>query len=185
MWQHLSGSCHYDGSLLPLSSEAPPTPQWVAGGGRPAAAAPPILPLLLLHPLWAHTTTTSTTGNGPNSTFFLNVSIPLGFLDVDVWFQNSPKGKSRFWQSGSAQVAVLHQKHDRGPVSAEFTWCFWRSCWSVHPNVISQSVSGPGLCTIRAGAEEQTGSIPCTIQPPSGCLSWLPGGSMLEEPWVL
>lgn len=98
---------HYDGRLLPLSSVAPPTPQWVAGGGRPAAAAPPILPLLLLHPLIPIVSTH--TSDGPNSKFFLNVSIPLGLLYVDGCFRNSPKGKSQ-----SAQVAMSHQKHDRG-----------------------------------------------------------------------
>lgn len=35
--------------------------------------------------------------------------------------------------------------------------------------MISQSVSGLGLCTIKAGAAEETGSILCMIQPPSGC----------------
>lgn len=35
--------------------------------------------------------------------------------------------------------------------------------------MISQPVSGSGLCTIKAGAAEKTGSILCMIQPPSGC----------------
>lgn len=44
-----------------------------------------------------------------------------------------------------------------------------RFCWCVYPDMISQPVSGSGLCTIKAGAAEETGSILCMIQPPSGC----------------
>lgn len=44
-----------------------------------------------------------------------------------------------------------------------------------YQQMISQSVSGPGLYTIKSRAEEETRSILCMIQPPSVCLSWLLG----------
>lgn len=75
---------------------------------------------------------------------------------------------SETWQRSSISSIYLVLSCSTGPAERGR-----RSCWSVHPNVISQTVSGSGLCTIRAGAEEQTGSILCMIQPPSGFLSWI------------
>lgn len=43
-----------------------------------------------------------------------------------------------------------------------------RNCWHFfYQQMISQSVSGPGLCMIKSRAGEERGSILCCIQPPS------------------